>query len=203
MKKTIMIILLIFGLVVFGCLGAPNAGQNSTVAGGNTGTSGSGGSGSSGSTGGVVGGSVNAANAAQAFNRCNTDCTILGENAAVSCRVGCILNYAEAERSTDRCNDIYGVPRVDEYQLADTYYNGCLDVVGGAMGSIAPCSLVRGSSGSIARKNACISAVASESRQPALCDSMESDNTDPDPVVQQAYDQSFRQIVQDCRDSAR
>jgi hypothetical protein len=142
-------------------------------------------------------------NPVQDFNSCNSDCTILGENAAVSCRVGCIMNYAEAERSTNRCNDIYGVPRVNDYQMADNYYNGCLDVVGGAMGSVAPCSLVRGGAGLVARKNACISAVASESRQPALCDSMESDNTDPDPVVQQAYDQSFRQIVQDCRDSAR
>lgn len=202
MNKIFIGAILLIVILGFGCVGAPNR-EATTNAGGSEANNPSSGTAPVARPAPEVTGTAIIRDPAQTFARCNSDCTILGENAAVGCRVGCILEYAEAERSVSRCNDIYSVPRVDEYQLADTYFNGCLDVVGGAMGSIEPCSQIRASSGSVARKNACISAVAAESRQPTLCDSMIQENTDPDPRVQELYEQSFRQIIQDCRDSSQ
>lgn len=206
MKKTIMIVLLIAGLVVFGCLGSPNTNTNTSGVGGSgaAGSAGSDGSGSGSGSGSNPGGSgMIGVNPTQAFNSCNSDCTIFGEGPAVLCRVGCITDYAIAERSTGRCEDIYGVPRVDDYQLANTYYNGCLDQVGVARNSIEPCSLVRGDAGVQARKNACITAVASENRNPALCSQMMQADHDSDPMVQEAYDRAFTQTIRDCEESAQ
>ncbi len=210
MKKTIMIILLICGLVVFGCLGSPNAGQNNGATGGNTNTVSNGGTtgGESGSgnpdyvvrPNPTVTGTAVIRNPVQDYNRCLGDCQIVTGTTNGACRVGCIMEYAEGDRNVGHCALIDQVSGVED--MRDTYYNGCLDVVGSAMGSIAPCAQIRGSTGVGARKNACISAVAAESRQPALCDSMQQDNTDPDPLIQQRYDESLRQIIQDCKESA-
>ncbi len=208
MNKGLIIAILLAVVLAFGCIGSPSQRTGSPAGGVGTSTDGSGTTGSSGATPdfvvrpapGVSGRAV-VLNPLGDYNACLSDCQIVTGSTQGACRVGCILEYAEADRNVGHCDSIYSVAGVED--LRDTYYNGCLDVVGGAMGSIAPCSMVRGSAGLVARKNACISAVASESRQPALCDAMEQDNIDSDPQMQARYDESLRQIIQDCRDSSQ
>ncbi|MGV8085931.1 MAG: hypothetical protein ACP5N9_06805 [Candidatus Bilamarchaeum sp.] len=132
---------------------------------------------------------------------CNADCRLpgLSERTVAVCEAGCTLEEARRTRDQNVCLTTLNDRRFEE--MARTYYYGCLDVVAGAMNSTTPCQNIPDSE--MARRNACISAAATDSRNPSLCDQMRQDNFDNDTNVQSAYDRSYQQMIRDCKDSAQ